>query len=450
MVPAPPDPSAPFRRRHKFQVFDLVEDRVLSRVYTIVALVMLPIIMSRIFLLDAMPDIGENANLIPHSLIAYHIPRSGVAIGTKMLTPMKVMVRDNTTAPVQGAEVTAALIFVTHAPQFSFCGFTEMHQFNRFSAICQHSIENSVQTTDSDGMASFSDLYFNGVPGLYHISFTVGAGKVNAIQFNVSVPVVSAAVSILPSNRPPATVEIGTAFGELFSPKATVLSSDGVPLAGRAVHCIAVGDMRDVGVNAPPVFVTGRPGIPHDLYAPHYETSGSWQALTGENGLVAFDKSMRVTAASSNSITLALYCDGVFAMWSEVLSSSSLRYTSILGRVPQSPSAALPVMPVDHVVVIDSYLMRALPSRSIGHLAAAAPPDDRVSPVLEVVVNTNGAGGSGVVAFSPGERVFQVLNNVQVQVRQHDVHIYSDVTAQVVVTRLLPCRCGSTAARTPG
>ncbi len=75
--------------------------------------------------------------------------------------------RDNTTAPVPRAEVTVELILVTHAPQFSYCSLTEMHTFNRFSAICQHSIENSVQTTDSDGMASFSDLYFNGAPGMY-------------------------------------------------------------------------------------------------------------------------------------------------------------------------------------------------------------------------------------------------------------------------------------------
>ncbi len=259
----------------------------------------------------------------------------------------------------------------------------------------------------------------------------------NAIQFNVSVPVVPAAVSILPSNRPPATFEIGTAFGQVFSPKATVLSSDGLPLAARTVHAVAVGDMRDVGVSAPPLFVTGRPGIPHDVYAPHYETSGSWQALTSENGVATFDKGMKITAASSNSITIALYCDGVFAMWSEVLSSSSLRYTSILGSVPRFPSAALPTdTSRDHVIVVDSYIMRALPSRSIGHLATDAPPDDRVVPLLEVVVNTNGAGGSGVVAFFPGELVFQqVLSNVQVQVRCSLMFTYTSMLPPTWLSR---------------
>jgi hypothetical protein len=353
MAAAPPtDPSAPFRRRHKFQVFDLVEDRVLSRLYTIVALVMLPIIMSRIFLLDAMPEAGETANLAPYSLIGFHIPRSGVAIGKRMLVPMRALLRDNTTAPIPGAKVSVALRYVTYAPQFSYCGLIEMHQFQRFSAICQQSIENPVQTTDSDGIASFSDLYFNGVPGVYHISFSIDSGKVGSIQFNVSIPVVPAAVSIIPSNRPPATVEIGTKFGVAHAPVATVLSSDGLPAAGRTLHVVVVGDMRDVGVRAPPVFITGRPGLPHDLYAPHYATSGEWHVITSANGVAKFQGDMSITAASSNSITFALYCDGVFSMWSEVIASSSLRYSSILGRIPQFPSSTLPL---DPVVVLDSY-----------------------------------------------------------------------------------------------
>jgi hypothetical protein len=414
MSPTPQDPSQPFRRHHKFQVFDLVEDRVLSRTYTIVALVMLPIIMSRIFLLDAMPDAGDPANLVPHALVGFHMPRSGVAIGQKMLTPMKVLLRDNTTAPIPGVEVTAQLISVTFAPQYSFCSQTSMLHFNRFTAICQQSLENVVQTTDSDGVASFSDLYFNGAPGLYHVSFLVDAGKSDAIFFNVSVPVVPAAVGIIPSNRPPATVEIGLELGKAYSPRAIVLSADGVALANRPVHVVPVGDLRDVGVRAPPVFLTGRPGIPHDVYAPHYETSGLWQATTSESGVVEFQGNMKITAASSNSITFALYCDGVFAMWSEVLTSSSLRYTSILGRIPQFPN---PSLPAGHVVVLDSHLMRALPSRSIGHLASEAPPDDRVLPQLEVVVNTNGAGaGAEVPAFFPGQKVFQTLNNIQIKV----------------------------------
>jgi hypothetical protein len=416
MAPTPDDPSAPFRRRHKFQVFDLVEDRVLSRLYTIIALVMLPIIMSRIFLLDAMPDAGEPANLVPHSLTGFHIPRSGVAIGKQMLVPMKVLLRDNTSAPIPDAEVSVSLNFVIYAPQFSFCGLTEMHEFNRFSAVCQQSLENTAQTTDSDGIASFNDLYFNGVPGLYHLTFSIAAGKGAAIQMNASIAVVPAAVSIIPSNRPPTSVEIGTEFGELHSPKVTVLSSEGLPLARRTVYAIAVGDMRDVGVHAQPVFVTGRPGIPHDLYAPHYETTGLWQAITSENGDAKFNGNMKITAASSNSITFALYCDGVWTMWSEVVASTSLRYTTILEKIPRFPSSALPT---DPVLVLDSYLMRALPSRSIGHLASASPPDERVVPLLEIVINTNGAGGSGILSFSPGARIFNTLSNVQVLVRQY-------------------------------
>jgi hypothetical protein len=130
--------------------------------------------------------------------------------------------------------------------------------------------------------------------------------------------------------------------------------------------------------------------------------------------VVEFEGDMKITAASSNSVTFALYCDGVFAMWSEVLTSSSLRYTSILGRIPRFPN---PSLPAGHVVVLDSHLMRALPSRSIGHLASLAPPDDRVLPQLEVVVNTNGAGaGAEVPAFFPGQKVFQTLNNIQIKV----------------------------------
>lgn len=413
-MPPPDDPSAPFRRRHKFQVFDLVEDRVLSRMYTIIALVMLPIIMSRIFLLDAMPESGEPANLVPHTLVGFHMPRSGVAIGQKMLVPMKILLRDNTTAPIPGVEVTAELTFVTFAPQFSFCNLTDMLHFNRFAAICQMSIQNGVQTTDSDGVASFGDLFFNGVPGIYHINFKTGTGKSDAVSFNTSVLVAPASVSIIPSNRPPATIEIGTALGKAYSPKATVLSADGLALAGRLVHAVAVGDLRDVGVRAPPLFVTGRPGTPHDLYAPHYDVAGSWQVLTSATGAAEFDGSMQIRAASSNSIAFALYCDGVFTMWSEVLASSALRYTSIFGRIPRFPTLALPS---DYVVVIDSYLMRSLPTRSIGHLNASAPPDDRMLPQLEVVVNTNGAGaGAGIISVAPGQKIFDVLNNVQIKV----------------------------------
>lgn len=413
-MPLPDDPSAPFRRRHKFQVFDLVEDRVMSRLYTIVALVMLPIIMSRLFLLDAMPEAGEPANLVPHTLVGFHIPRSGVVIGQKMLIPMKVLLRDNTTAPVPGVEVTVELRFVTFAPQFSFCEHTDMLHFNRFVAICERSIQNGVQTTDSDGVASFSDLYFNGVPGVYHINFQSAAGKTEVVSFNTSVVVTPAAVSIIPSNRPPVTVEIGTELGKVYSPKAMVLSADGLALPGRPLHVVAVGDMRDVGVRAPPVFVTGRPGIPHDVYAPHYDVAGTWQVLTSASGLAEFDGSMKIQSASSNSIAFALYCDGVFAMWSEVLASSSLRYSSILGRIPRFPSSALPI---DHVVVLDSYLMRSLTSKSVGHLPYTAPPDDKMLPQLEVVINTNGAGaGAEVLTFFPGAKIFQTLNNVQIKV----------------------------------
>jgi hypothetical protein len=189
-----------------------------------------------------------------------------------------------------------------------------------------------------------------------------------------------------------------------------------MPLVGRPVHVVAVGDLRDVGVRAAPIFVTGRPGLPHDLYAPHYELSGIWQALTGAEGIARFEGSMKISAASSNSITFAFYCDGVFTMWSELLASSSLRYTSILGRVPRFPS---PELPTAHVVVLDSYLMRALPSRSIGHFPNATPPDERVLPQLEVVINTNGAdAGLSVIAVAPGEKIFRIspLNKIQIKV----------------------------------
>ncbi len=386
-----------------------------SRLYTIVALVMLPIIMSRIFLLDAMPEAGEPANLVPYTLVGFHIPRSGVVIGQKMLVPMKVLLRDNTTAPIPGVEVTVDLRFVTFAPQFSFCGLTDMPHFNRYVAICERSIQNGVQTTDSDGVASFTDLYFNGVPGVYHINFKSAAGKSDVVSFNTSVLVASAAVSIIPSNRPPVTVEIGTQLGKAYSPKATVLSAEGLALSGRPVHVVAVGDLRDVGVRAPPVFVTGRPGIPHDVYAPHYDISGTWQVLTSASGVAEFDGSMKIQAASSNSITFALYCDGVFSMWNEILTSSSLRYSLILGQIPRFSSSALPT---GYVVVLDSYLMRSLPSKSVGHLPDSAPPDDKILPQLEVVINTNGAGaGSGILTFTPGVKIFQTLSNVQIKVR---------------------------------
>jgi len=410
----PADPSKPFRRRHKFQVFDLVEDRVLSRSFTIIALVMLPIIMSRLFLMQAMPDIGEAENLVPDSISAFHIPRSGVALGRQMLTPMKVLLRDNTSMPVPGVEVTVGILSVTYAPQFSFCSLTDMQQFDRFAALCECSVANGGQTTDSDGIASFKDLSFSGVPGVYHITFGTASGKGAALSYNVSVPVVTAAITIVPSNRPPATIEIGTKLGREYAPKATVYSADGLPLADRPVHAVTVGDLRDVGVRAPAVFVTGRPGIPHDVYAPHYATQGVWRATTGAGGAVQFDGSMVITTGSSNSITLALFCDGVFALWHEVAASSSLRYTSIIGRVPPFPS---PALPSDTIVVIDSYLMRSLPQRAIGHLATAAPPDDRVLPQLEIIVNTNGAGsGLEVISFAAGQQVFAVLNNVQIKV----------------------------------
>ena len=442
---APSDPSQPFRRRHKFQVFDLVEDRVLSRSFTIIALVMLPIIMSRLFLMEAMPDIGEAGNLVPDTIISFHIPRSGVAVGQRMLTPMKVLLRDNTSTPVPGVEVTVGIKAVTYAPQFMFCALVDMVQFERFAPLCGRRVMNGVETTDSDGIASFKELYFNGVPGVYHITFGIPSGKTAAISCNVSVSVVPASVTIVPSNRPPATIEIGTKLGAQFAPKAIVYSADGLPLADRPVYALTVGDLRDVGVRAPAVFITGRPGIPHDVYAPHFETDGVWRVTTDARGAAEFDGSMMITTGSSNSITLALYCDGVFALWSELVIAGSLRYTSILGRVPPFPSSA---MPADFVVVLDSYLMRSLPQRSIGHLATAAPPDDRVAPLLEIIINTNGAGGSDVVTFTPGQKVFEVLNNVQIKVCTHCPKPPS--VAEMSHATGTPTRCASLAAQMSG
>jgi hypothetical protein len=38
-------------------------------------------------------------------------------------------------------------------------------------------------------------------------------------------------------------------------------------------------------------------------------------------------------------------------------------------------------------------------------------------PQLEVVVNTNGASaGAGVITVAPGQKIFDVLNNVQIKV----------------------------------